>query len=104
MNVGLKLIFLKDKIKVSWSELSKEAKEILNAINEYSIDDDGNNINCPNCNSEKVKLYSTIKDGKSFLAFSFALLINLVVLILPFYTKYKYKCENCNTEFKIEKP
>ncbi|TBN03923.1 DUF2007 domain-containing protein [Hyunsoonleella flava] len=91
------------KLKVL-SHQVEEAKEILNAINEYSINGEGNNINCPNCNSEKVKVYSTIRDGKSFLAFIFALLINLFVSILPFYTKYKYKCENCSTEFKIEKP
>ncbi|WP_346881914.1 DUF2007 domain-containing protein [uncultured Algibacter sp.] len=85
------------KLKVL-SRQALEAQHILNSINKYSIDDDGQIINCPNCNSEKVELFSTIKDLKSFLAFCFGFLFGS----LPFRTRYKYKCENCKTEFDLK--
>src|SRR5690606_11779501 len=52
------------KLKVLASQ-SEEAIEILNSINKYSIDDEGNSIHCPSCNSKKIELFSTIKDAKS---------------------------------------
>ncbi|WP_406685459.1 DUF2007 domain-containing protein [Seonamhaeicola sp. MEBiC1930] len=73
----------------------EEAKNILDSINNYSIDDDGNAINCPNCNSKHVELFSTVKDAKSLFWFIFGLLFSS----LPFYTKHKYKCEDCKAEF-----
>ncbi|WP_298237568.1 DUF2007 domain-containing protein [uncultured Algibacter sp.] len=89
------------KLKVL-SNQAEEAEQILESINKYSVDDNGSTINCPNCNSEKTQLYSTVKDGKSFFAFIFALILNLFVNILPFYTKHKYKCEDCKTEFDLK--
>ena len=71
------------------------AKKILKSINDYSLDDNGKSIICPNCDNDKIKFQTTIKDFKSFLAFLFSLFF----IILPFYTKYKYKCSNCNFEF-----
>jgi hypothetical protein len=89
------------KLKVL-SHQAIEAENILKNIKKYSVSDDGQAINCPNCNSEKIQLYSTIKDGKSFFAFIFAVLLNLIVTILPFYTKHKYMCEDCKTEFDLK--
>ncbi|WP_136482075.1 putative signal transducing protein [Cognatitamlana onchidii] len=89
------------KLKVL-SDQAEEAKQILKSINRYSVDDNGKSISCPNCNSKKTQLYSTVKDAKSFFAFIFALILNLLVFILPFYTKYKYRCEDCKTEFDLK--
>ncbi|OEK09416.1 hypothetical protein A8C32_11910 [Flavivirga aquatica] len=85
------------KLKVL-SRQALEAQYILESIKKYSIDDEGNNIKCPNCASDKVELYSTIKNAKSFFAFIFTFLVSA----LPFYTRYKYKCEDCKTEFKLK--
>jgi DNA-directed RNA polymerase subunit RPC12/RpoP len=74
------------------------AQHILETINAYSVDDEGNTINCPNCDSKKIELFSTIKDAKSFFAFIFGVLFSA----LPFYTKHKYKCEDCKTEFDLK--
>lgn len=73
-----------------------EAKKILLEINKFSVDDEGNAMKCPNCNSEEIKFVTTIKDLKSFLAF----LISFLFVLFPFYTRYKYRCHKCNTEFK----
>lgn len=82
------------KLKVLAKDALK-AQHILSTIKQYSLDDDGNMIKCPNCDSEKVELFSTISDFKSFFAF----LIGFLFGTLPFHTRYKYTCENCNTEF-----
>ncbi len=76
----------------------EEAEIILKSISKYSSDNDGNFIKCPNCNSEKIELFSTIKDAKSFFAFIFGTLFSG----LPFYTRHQYKCKNCKTEFPLK--
>lgn len=86
------------KLKVL-SEDTLKAKHILEGIEKYSIGDDGKPIECPNCHKKEVELFSTITNLKSFLAFLFGFLSGT----LPFYTKDKYRCSNCNTEFDIEK-
>lgn len=75
-----------------------EAKQILNSIQDYALDDEGNSIQCPNCKSTHVELFSTIKDLKSFFWFIFGFLFST----LPFYTKHKYRCEVCTTEFDLK--
>jgi hypothetical protein len=71
------------------------AKSILSEVKLYAVDDDGQNIKCPNCQSEKIDFFSTIKDLKSLFAFLFSFLL----ILIPIYTKYKYRCANCNTQF-----
>lgn len=72
-----------------------KAKQILDAIPEYSVDDKGQLLSCPNCGEQKIEMVTTIKDVKSFFAFIYGLL----TLSMPFYTKHKHKCESCNFEF-----
>ncbi|MFB9056684.1 DUF2007 domain-containing protein [Mariniflexile ostreae] len=85
------------KLKVLSSQVL-EAQHILETIKKYSIDDEGSSIQCPNCKSEKIELFSTIKDVKSLFWFLFGVLFSS----LPFYTKHKYRCEACKTEFDIK--
>ena len=77
------------------SEDVQQSKQILDAIPEYSLDDKGELLSCPNCGSQKITMVTTIKDIKSFLAFIYGLL----TLSMPLFSKQKYKCENCNFEF-----
>ena len=72
-----------------------QSKEILDAISEYSLNDKGELLTCPNCVSQKIYMTTTIKDIKSFLAFIYGLL----TLSMPLFSKQKYKCESCNFEF-----
>lgn len=73
----------------------ESAIKILEEISTFSVDNEGELIQCPNCGAEKAHLFTTINDLKSFFAFLFTLLVTT----LPFYTKYKYKCAACNIEF-----
>ncbi len=82
------------KIKVHNSDKEK-ALDVLKNISEYCLSDTGEKITCPECNSNKINYFSTIKDLKSLLHF----LLGFFVSALPFYINYKYRCENCNTEF-----
>jgi len=72
-----------------------QSKQILDAIPEYSLNDKGELLTCPNCGSQKIYMTTTIKDIKSFLAFIYGLL----TLSMPLFSKQKYKCESCNFEF-----
>jgi DNA-directed RNA polymerase subunit RPC12/RpoP len=83
------------KLKVS-SKQEEKAREVLNSISKYSLDNEGKAIVCKNCGSEKVDYFSTVKDKKSFFWF----LLGFLYTALPFYTKYKYRCENCKSEFE----
>ena len=85
------------KLKVL-SYQAEEAEAILKSINKFSVGNDGEAIKCPNCKSERIELYSTINDGKAFFAFIFGVLFSS----LPFYTKHKYRCEDCKTEFDLK--
>lgn len=85
------------KLKVLSREAMK-AQHILETISRYSLDDEGNTMKCPNCNSEHIQLFSTINGVKSFFSFVFGVLIGT----LPFYAKHKYRCDDCNCEFDIK--
>ncbi len=89
------------KLKVLSNDALK-AEGILKSIKKYSINDDGDAISCPNCNGEKIELFSTIKDAKSFFALIFAFITTLFVSTLPIYSKHKYRCEECKTEFDLK--
>lgn len=85
------------KLKVIESQKDKALK-IVQSIQPYSVDDNGNPINCPNCNSTSIQLFSTVTNFKSLFWFIFGLLFSA----LPFYAKFDYKCEACNTEFNLK--
>lgn len=84
---GVKLFVYSDDVM--------KAKQVLNSVLKYSLNDDGTVLKCPECGGEKIEMFTTIKDVKSFFAFVYA----VITFSLPFYTKHKYKCENCNFEF-----
>lgn len=73
----------------------KKANEILSAVSRYSLDEKNNLIKCPNCGAEKVEMITSIRDARSLIAFVFSLLFG----VIPFYSKYRYKCSYCKTEF-----
>lgn len=84
------------KLKV-WQEDEARALEILNTISEYSLDNQGQEIECPNCGSEKVELSTNVRGFKSMFFFLFSFLTTA----LPIYTKYNYRCETCNEKFNL---
>ena len=77
------------------SEDVMKAKQILDAIPEYSVNDKGELLSCPNCGATTITMVTSIKDVKSFFAFVYGLL----TLSMPLFSKQKYKCESCNFEF-----
>lgn len=85
------------KLKV-WAEDEEKALEILDTISEYSLDDSGQAIICPICNSEKVELVTTVRDLKSFFAFLFS----FFTYTLPVHSRHDYRCDNCKQQFNLE--
>lgn len=84
------------KLKVL-SNQEDQAKHILNSISKYSVNDEGNSIICPQCNSEKIDFFTSVKKNKSLFWFLFGFLLTS----LPLYAKHIYKCQDCNTEFDL---
>ncbi len=80
------------KLFVKTEDISK-ANEILNDVSLYSVDDEHKPIQCPKCGAEQVEMENSIDGIKSFFRVVF-----LGVFALLF-SKYKYKCQNCSTEF-----
>lgn len=72
-----------------------KAQAILAETEKYSLDDQGKPLVCPKCGSEKTGLFTTIKDFGSLVSFVFSALL----VVLPFYNKYRYKCYDCGFEF-----
>jgi len=85
------------KLRVHTEEALK-AIRILESIKQYSVDDEGQEIYCPECKSTKVDYFTNVKDFKSLASFLFGFLFG----VLPFYTKYEYRCENCKNKFNIK--
>ena len=71
------------------------ANTILSQVSKYSLDENNELIDCPKCGGKQINMVTSITDFKSFLSFLFSLLL----IILPFYSKYKYKCNTCKFEF-----
>lgn len=84
---GVKLFVAKDD--------AGKAREILESINEFSVDDNGNSLACPNCGASQVEMMTSLKGKKSLLSFLPALLF----AVFPF-VKYRYRCRNCGFEFR----
>ena len=73
----------------------KRAIEILSEISTFSLDDNGKLLKCTNCGADKVQLITTVKDLKSLFSFLFS----MIMVVIPFYNLYKYKCGECGYEF-----
>ena len=85
------------KLKV-WAEDEERAAKILQSISNYSLDDSGQEIECPICGSSKVELVTSVRDVKTFLAFLFS----FFTASLPIHTKHEYRCETCKQKFILE--
>ena len=84
------------KLKV-WQEDEDKAREILKTISEYSLDDNGQEIECPICGSHKVELFTNVRGFKSMFFFLFS----FFTTSLPIYTRYEYRCETCKQKFNL---
>lgn len=85
------------KLKV-WAEDEARALRILKSISEYSLDDEGQEIECPICGSSKVELATTIRDVKSFLAYIYSFFNNS----LSIHNREEYRCYTCKQKFDLE--
>ena len=82
------------KLFVNCKDYSK-AKEIIFQVSKYSLDENNKLLKCPNCGTEQINMVTSIKDLKSFFGF----ICSLLFVVMPFYSKHRHKCNNCNFEF-----
>ncbi|MFD2892387.1 DUF2007 domain-containing protein [Flavobacterium chuncheonense] len=86
------------KLYVEYDDYEK-ALSILGEIPKFAMSDNGSLIACPNCKANEVQLLTIVDDAKSF----FSMLFALMLVVLPFYIKRKYKCDACGHQFENEK-
>ena len=65
----------------------KEAIPIYNRIRRYETDNEGNAMQCPNCNSHKILIAPLERK-------------NLFYMLFPFFESKRYICNVCKTIFK----
>ena len=73
-----------------------KATTIFSDISQYSLDDNIKLKKCPKCGAEQIEMVTSINDVKSLFFFLFSVFL----LVIPFYSKHLYKCDNCKFEFK----
>lgn len=85
------------KLKVLKQD-EKKALEVLETINRYSVDDEGVQITCPKCHSEKVELLTGVKNVQSFFFFC----LSFLFYALPIYITRNYHCATCKNKFDLK--
>lgn len=85
------------KLKV-WSQDESRAREILESISTYSLNDEGEEINCNVCGSDRVELFTNVRSIRSLFSFIFSFFTKPV----PVYSRYHYHCNNCKQNFNLE--
>jgi hypothetical protein len=73
----------------------ERAQMSLSEVSPYSLDENNELKKCPKCNAGEVEMITSIKDLKTLFTFAFLVLFTL----MPFYSKHRYKCNNCKFEF-----
>lgn len=83
------------KLKVRKKDEDRALK-ILESISKFTVDEEGDEIQCPKCHSGKIELLSNVRSPKSFFFFC----LSLLFVVLPVYIKRNYQCTTCNHQFK----
>jgi DNA-directed RNA polymerase subunit RPC12/RpoP len=82
------------KLYVKIQDFDK-ANEILSNIPFYSLDENSKPLKCAKCGAEEIEMVTSVKDNKTLFAF----IISLFFVLMPLYSKHRYKCNNCKFEF-----
>lgn len=82
------------KLFVKKEDLDK-AKKVFSDISTYSLNENDELIKCPKCGAEKIEMTTSIKDLITLIAFIFSLLF----VLMPFYSRHRFKCRKCKFEF-----
>ncbi len=85
------------KLKV-WAEDEEKALKILDAISEYSLDNQGPQMDCPICGSHRIEPYSEVRDLRSF----FTYLSSFFNKKQPVKRRYDYHCNHCKQNFDLD--
>ncbi|OXB09679.1 hypothetical protein B0A81_06000 [Flavobacterium plurextorum] len=73
----------------------EKANNILSDISPFSLNENNELIKCPRCDAEEIEMVTSIKDLKTLLAFA----LSLLFVLIPIYSKHRYKCNKCKFEF-----
>lgn len=85
------------KLKVIEADVNKAITIIEEMTNSSLINDKGEVIKCPKCQSEKI--YTGFKSMKGFKGI-LSLFVSFMLVVFPIYYKTNFKCKSCGTSFK----
>ena len=85
------------KLKIDKADLGEATTIIEEIINSPLTNDQGEIIQCPNCQSEDI--YSGFKSMKGTKGIVSAI-TSFLFMVFPIYYKTVYKCKSCGNEFK----
>lgn len=85
------------KLKINRWDIEK-ATQIINETEKSAwINDLGDIIKCPNCESEEIYSgFKTMKGAKGVIS----AIISFLFMVFPIYFQTVYKCKKCGNEFK----
>lgn len=85
------------KLKV-YSHDTVKALRVLEKINEHSLDDEGNDIPCPNCGKSEVQVFVPIHSFRSLFSFLFSFFTKPMAET----EKFEYQCRACGHKFNLK--
>lgn len=85
------------KLKV-YSHDTVKALRVLEKINEHSLDDQGNEILCPNCGKANVNVFIPVHSFRSL----FSVLFSFFTKPFEGSKKYEYQCRECGHKFNLK--
>ena len=85
------------KLKVNEFDLDKASIIIQQVDEAVLMNDDGEALSCPRCNSTEIySNFKSIKDVKGL----FSILVTIILVVYPIYFKTVNRCKECGHEFK----
>lgn len=85
------------KLKVNESDLDKASKLVQEVDNATIMNDEGEILSCPRCNSTKI--YSNFKSFRGTKGL-FSILLTILLVVYPIYYKTVKRCKECGHEFQ----
>jgi DNA-directed RNA polymerase subunit RPC12/RpoP len=76
----------------------ENASKILAEVQQFSLDEHGQPVACPNCHNIKVEMVTSLREKKTLFAWIGSVLLGG----LPIYANHHYKCSVCGFEFGMD--
>ena len=85
------------KLKINEQDVEKATMIIQEFDKAVLLNDDGNTLTCPHCNSTEIySKFKSMKGAKGLIS----ILVTIILVVYPIYFKTVNRCKECGYEFK----